>query len=238
MSSEPLLSYREVVAGYTGPVGRPVSFDLHPGDVLGLVGPNGCGKSTLIGALTGASRVFAGEVVRGTGVSIGYQRQRPVRDADVPLRADELLHLTGADAEPPDLLVDVATLTVGARQALGPDVGAYFASRDAPANAFQQAASEVSDPVWRLPLPADYRKMLDSDVADMKNVGGPHGGALTAGLVLKEFVGETPWVHLDIAGPSWADADEGWLTKGGTACGVRTFVELLDAFSKPNKRKA
>jgi ATPase subunit of ABC transporter with duplicated ATPase domains len=104
VSSEPLLSYREVVAGYTGPVVGPVSFDLHPGDVLGLVGPNGCGKSTLIGALTGASRVFAGEVVRGTGVSIGYQRQRPVRDADVPLRADELLHLTGADAEPPESL--------------------------------------------------------------------------------------------------------------------------------------
>ena len=104
MSSDPLLSYREVVAGYTGPVVGPVSFDLHPGDVLGLVGPNGCGKSTLIGALTGASRVFAGRVVRGPGVTVAYQRQRPVRDADVPLRADELLHLTGADAEPPESL--------------------------------------------------------------------------------------------------------------------------------------
>lgn len=104
MSSEPLLSYREVVAGYTGPVVGPVSFDLHAGDVLGLVGPNGCGKSTLIGALTGASRVFAGTVAREPGVTIAYQRQRPVRDADVPLRADELLHLTGADAEPPDSL--------------------------------------------------------------------------------------------------------------------------------------
>ncbi len=104
MSSEPLLSYREVVAGYTGPVVGPVSFDLRPGDVLGLVGPNGCGKSTLIGALTGASRVLSGEVFRSPGATIAYQRQRPVRDADVPLRADELLRLTGATAEPPPTL--------------------------------------------------------------------------------------------------------------------------------------
>lgn len=101
MSPEPLLAYREVVAGYTGPVVGPVSFDLKPGDVLGLTGPNGSGKSTLIGALTGASRVFSGEVVRFGGTSIAYQRQRPVRDADVPLRADELLRLTGAASSPP-----------------------------------------------------------------------------------------------------------------------------------------
>jgi ATPase subunit of ABC transporter with duplicated ATPase domains len=104
VSSAPLLSYREVVAGYVAPVVGPVSFDLHAGDVLGLVGPNGCGKSTLIGALTGASRVFSGAVARGPGVTIAYQRQRPIRETDVPLRADELLHLTGADARPPDSL--------------------------------------------------------------------------------------------------------------------------------------
>ena len=78
MSSEPLLSYREVVAGYTGPVVGPVSFGLHAGDVLGLVGPNGCGKSTLIGALTGASQVFAGAVARGPGL----KRECPGRHSD------------------------------------------------------------------------------------------------------------------------------------------------------------
>ena len=101
----PLLSYRGVVAGYASPVVGPVSFDLGPGDVLALVGPNGCGKSTLIGALTGASRIHSGEVVRGEGLTIAYQRQRPVRDADVPLRADELLRLTASGAsEPPESL--------------------------------------------------------------------------------------------------------------------------------------
>ena len=113
MSSEPFLSYREVVAGYTGPVVGPVSFDLRPGDVLGLTGPNGSGKSTLIGALTGASRLFAGEVVRATGISITYQRQRPVRDTDVPLRGDELLRLTGASAiSPPSSLVEFLSTRV------------------------------------------------------------------------------------------------------------------------------
>jgi ATPase subunit of ABC transporter with duplicated ATPase domains len=109
----PLLSYRDVVAGYSEPIVGPVSFDLHPGDVLALVGPNGCGKSTLIGALTGASRLLSGEVVRAEGLSIAYQRQRPVRDTDVPLRADELLRLTGAGgSEPPESLRPLLKLRV------------------------------------------------------------------------------------------------------------------------------
>jgi ATPase subunit of ABC transporter with duplicated ATPase domains len=102
--SDPLLTYRDVVAGYASPVVGPVSFDLREGDVLGLAGPNGCGKSTLIGALTGSSRLFSGEVVRREGLTIAYQRQRPVRETDVPLRSDELLRLTGAAAEPPPSL--------------------------------------------------------------------------------------------------------------------------------------
>ena len=111
--SLPLLSYRDVVAGYAEPVVGPVSFDLRPGDVLALVGPNGCGKSTLIGALTGASRIHSGEVVRSEGLSIAYQRQRPVRETDVPLRADELIHLTRAGAaEPPESLRPLLQLRV------------------------------------------------------------------------------------------------------------------------------
>ena len=75
MTAAPLLSYRDVVAGYAAPVVGPVSFDLRPGDVLALVGPNGCGKSTLIGALTGASRVHSGEVVRGGPGAVVLQRR-------------------------------------------------------------------------------------------------------------------------------------------------------------------
>jgi leucyl aminopeptidase len=100
----------------------------------------------------------------------------------------------------------------------------------------KEAAERADESVWQLPLPPEYRKLLDSEVADLRNIGGPYGGALTAGLFLKEFTGEVPWVHVDMAGPMRSDADEGWLSKGGTAFGVRTFVELLDKYSPPSSR--
>ena len=88
--------------------------------------------------------------------------------------------------------------------------------------------------VWQLPLPSDYRKLLDSEVADLRNVGtGGYGGALTAGLFLKEFVGDVPWAHLDIAGPGPRRPKTATTSKGGTGFGVRTFVELASSFSAP-----
>jgi hypothetical protein len=89
--------------------------------------------------------------------------------------------------------------------------------------------------MWALPLPKEYRKMIDSEIADIKNVSsGGYGGALTAGLFLQEFVADTPWTHLDIAGPSRAGSDDGYLVKGGTGFGVRTLVELVESFEPPS----
>jgi leucyl aminopeptidase len=81
--------------------------------------------------------------------------------------------------------------------------------------------------MWRLPLPERLLEQLKSDVADMKNTGERWGGALTAGLFLREFVGEVPWVHVDLAGPSTADKDVGEIAKGGTGFGVATMFEYL-----------
>jgi leucyl aminopeptidase len=92
--------------------------------------------------------------------------------------------------------------------------------------------------VWPLPLPKDYRKKIDSDVADIKNTGGRYGGALTAGLFLEEFVDGVPWAHLDIAGPARSEEDDGYTPKGGSGFGVRTLVEMLGTFRKPPKAKA
>lgn len=101
MSAPPLLSYRGVVAGWTAPVVGPISFDLSEGELVALVGPNGCGKSTLIGAFTGAARTFSGLVAKREGATAAVQRQHPVREAEIPLNGHELLKLTGAHHRPP-----------------------------------------------------------------------------------------------------------------------------------------
>ena len=92
--------------------------------------------------------------------------------------------------------------------------------------------------MWPLPLPKQYRKLIDSEIADMKNIGsGGYGGALTAGLFLQEFVNDVPWVHLDIAGPARANADDGYAPRGGTGFGVRTLLELAEQHGGPSRRK-
>jgi leucyl aminopeptidase len=87
-----------------------------------------------------------------------------------------------------------------------------------------------------MPTDEEYKEQNKSDVADIKNTGGRWGGAITAALFLQEFAGETPWVHLDIAGPSRAEKDRGYQVKGGTGVGVRTLVRLAQDLAK-EKRK-
>ena len=88
--------------------------------------------------------------------------------------------------------------------------------------------------MWHRPLPGDYRRMVDSSVADVKNIGGSCGGALTAGIILGEFVADgIPWAHLDIAGPAFTDSDDAELTRGGTGFGVRLLLELIANFEVP-----
>jgi leucyl aminopeptidase len=128
----------------------------------------------------------------------------------------------------PDAIVDVATLTGACMIALGKRYTGLMSNDDALAGELLAAAGEAGERAWRLPLPEEYRKDLDSEVADLKNVGGDrYGGALTAGLFLQEFVDGRPWVHLDIAGPARADSDDGYLSKGSTGTAVRTLLTWL-----------
>jgi leucyl aminopeptidase len=136
----------------------------------------------------------------------------------------------------PDALVDLATLTGAAKVALGSRIAGLIGNNDGWLGQVEAAGAASGEKVWRLPLPSEYRKSLDSSVADMKNIaGGDVGaGAIVAALVLAEFVDPAlPWAHLDIAGPSWADGDDGELTRGGTGFGVRLLVDLLEGFEKP-----
>jgi leucyl aminopeptidase len=141
--------------------------------------------------------------------------------------------LTLAIEDGADAIVDVATLTGACLNALGPEIAGLMGNDDGWVAQVRAAADRADEPVWPLPLPARYRSQLDSDVADLKNIGGDYGGALTAGLFLKEFAGDVPWAHLDIAGPMKSDRDDGWRAKGASAFGVRTLIELLDRFEPP-----
>ncbi|MCI0345620.1 MAG: leucyl aminopeptidase family protein, partial [Chloroflexi bacterium] len=96
-------------------------------------------------------------------------------------------------------------------------------------DAILRASEEAGERAWQLPLYDDYRRKIDSEIADIRNIGDRYGGAITAGLFLKEFAGDTPWLHLDIAGPARSTADEFETPKGATGVGVRTLVRYIES---------
>lgn len=130
-----------------------------------------------------------------------------------------------------DAVIDIATLTGAALVALGKDRAALFGTDDALVQRIETAATDVDEPVWRLPLEKKYRKQLDSDVADIANIGGSYAGATTAALFLAEFVGDTPWAHLDIAGTMQSESDEAWRSKGATGYGARLLSHVASRFT-------
>jgi leucyl aminopeptidase len=135
----------------------------------------------------------------------------------------------------PDVVVDIATLTGAASLGLGKRHGALYTTTDALRDQLVEAATTGGERLWPMPLETDYRDALDSDIADLRNIGNPEldygGGSIVAALFLREFVGKTPWAHLDVAGPARADGDEDEVTKGATGFGVRTFLRWLEAAS-------
>ncbi|HHC07656.1 MAG TPA: leucyl aminopeptidase [Actinobacteria bacterium] len=135
--------------------------------------------------------------------------------------------LAYAAAAGPDVIVDLATLTGACKVALGPKIAGVFGNDEAIVDEVVAAARTAGESVWPLPLERSYRSMIDSTVADMKNTGERFGGAITAALLLAEFVEDRPWAHLDIAGPARADKAEHEVPKGGTGFGVRTLVEFV-----------
>jgi leucyl aminopeptidase len=123
-------------------------------------------------------------------------------------------------------IVDLATLTGSVIVALGNHRAGLFSNNDEWAGRVTEAAERAGEPVWRMPVSDDYKKRIESDVADFKNYGG-RPDATAAALLLSKFAQETPWVHLDIAGTSWNDDPEPDAPKGSTGTGVRTLVELV-----------
>ena len=139
------------------------------------------------------------------------------------IMADALAY---AAEKKPDIICDVATLTGAAVAALGLDVGALFSNDLKLESLFMKAAAKSLEPYHPLPLYSDYKKLVESDIADMKNTGGRYGGAITAALILEEFIDENKWIHLDIAGPARSDN-----RKGATGFGVLSLYEFFKSIS-------
>ncbi len=124
-------------------------------------------------------------------------------------------------------LIDAATLTGAVVVALGMVNAGIFSNNDDFYEAFNTSLKKSGEKMWRLPVDDEYREMLKSNIADMMNVGGRWGGAVTAAMFLKEFVGDTPWIHLDIAGVAWMEDTKPWIAKGPSGVPVRSLVEFV-----------
>jgi len=128
-------------------------------------------------------------------------------------------------------IVDVATLTGACRVALGDVCTGAFTNNQELVDKVIAAGTEAGELVWQMPMYEEYKEQNKSDVADIKNVGGRYGGAITAAQFLAEFAGDTPWVHLDIAGTSLSDKERNYLVKGATGVPVRTLINLVLSLS-------
>ncbi|MBE9085690.1 MULTISPECIES: leucyl aminopeptidase [unclassified Tolypothrix] len=138
--------------------------------------------------------------------------------------ADALVY---ADKLGLDAIVDLATLTGANVIALGEDIAGLYTPDDGVAAQIEKAAKSTGEKIWRMPMEEKYFEGLKSGIADMKNTGPRPGGSITAALFLKQFVKDTPWAHLDIAGPVWSDKENGYNGPGATGYGVRTLVDWV-----------
>jgi leucyl aminopeptidase len=243
--------------GVVALVGKGITFDsgglsIKPSDAMMGMKGDMAGGAAVVGAFCGLSAVQPKVEVRGyvplTDNMTGGDAMRlgdvlricdgttvEVHNTDAEGRLILADALARASAERPDAIVDLATLTGACMVALGDDRAGVFGANDGWVEQVLAAAEGAGEQAWRLPLPADWRTKLDSDIADMKNIAGSrYGGASVAAVFLEHFVGDgIAWAHLDIAGPAFADTETVLATKGGTGYGVRTVLALLKGFRKP-----
>jgi leucyl aminopeptidase len=174
--------------------------------------------------MPGGRALKPGDVIKHYG---GRSTEVLNTDAEGRLILADALHL--AAEEKPDAIVDVATLTGAMSIALGKEVTGVFATDDALWDEIRSASESAGEATWRMPLFDGYKRSLDSDIADMKNIGARFGGAIVAALFLREFVGDgIPWAHLDIAGTGRAEKDWDEGPKGATGIPTRTLLRWLE----------
>ncbi len=232
-------------------VGKGVTFDsgglsLKPSASMEDMKCDMTGSAVVLAAMTAIARLGVGANVVGyMAITENMINGRAMRLGDVlTMRNGKTVEILNTDAEGrliladalayaaeqgPAAIVDLATLTGACLVAVGNKMAGLFAN-DKPLAAEVAAASKVAgERTWRLPLDDDFNDLIKSAVADIKNVGGKYGGASSAAKFLEQFVGDRPWVHLDIAGPAWSESESATRDAGGTGCFVRTLVALVEA---------
>jgi leucyl aminopeptidase len=176
--------------------------------------------------MPGPKAIKPGDVLRARN---GVTMEVLNTDAEGRLVLSDGLSL--AAEEKPNGIIDVATLTGAQIVALGNRIAAVLGNNDALMQKVKDAAAAAGELVWELPLPDMYRKHIDSEVADIKNIGAAgQAGTIAGAMFLKEFVDGQPWVHIDIAGPARASEQEGEIVKGATGFSVRTLIELAASY--------
>ena len=231
-------------------VGKGITFDsggisLKPGEGMGDMKMDMAGGAAVLGAMRAIAELGAGVEVYGI---VPATENMPSGTAQRPgdvVRAmnGKTIEIISTDAEGRLILadavcyanslgagaiVDIATLTGACVVALGNHASGLVANNDELANAVIQAGAEAGERIWRLPLYDEYKEQMKSDIADIKNTGGRPAGTITGGYFIGYFAGNTPWVHLDIAGTAWrSDKDYGEWPKGPTGVGVRTLTHFV-----------
>jgi len=232
-------------------VGKAITFDsgglsLKPADAMVDMKTDMAGSAAVFGAMWVIANVLKPNfpVHAYVGTCENMPSGTAYRPGDVLVaRNGKTVEITNTDAEgrlvlgdvltyaveqsQPRAVIDLATLTGACIVALGMYTVGTWSNEDEWANKVVDASKTAGESFWHMPLIEDVKDNLKSPIADMKNSGARWGGAISAALFLREFIGETPWVHLDIAGPSTTDKDGGYQVKGGTGVGIRTLVDLV-----------
>ncbi|GAB2831408.1 leucyl aminopeptidase [Microbacterium insulae] len=244
--------------GHLGMIGKGIMYDsggisLKPSDPMHLLMKMDMGgAAAVLGAFCGLRSVDAGAHITGwlmctdnmpsgTAYKLGDVLTArggttiEVKNTDAEGRLVMADAFVLAGEEGVDAVIDVATLTGAALMALGTARAPLFANDDALAQAVLDAAETVDEPLWRMPLERKYRTQLDSDIADISNLGGRYAGATTAALFLEHFAGTTPWAHIDIAGTMQSESDDAWRPKGATGFGARLLLETASRYSGPQR---
>ncbi len=231
-------------------VGKAVTFDsgglsLKPSGAMETMKIDMAGSAAVLGVFAAIDQLAPNVEVHGIfGAVENMPSGRAIRPGDVitamnkktieVLNTDAEGRLTLADTlsyavkQKPDYIIDLATLTGACVVALGEEITAVMSNNAELAGQIVSTAAQAGEKMWEMPLEKNYRKLIDSPIADVKNIGSRWGGALTAGLFLQEFVDDVPWAHLDIAGPAFAErVIDPYTPKGATGHAVRTLLQLL-----------